>query len=1171
MRRNFVFKIWYWLVVGQLIALPAFGVDTDGDGVDDSVDNCPTVPNPTQEDCDNDGIGNSCDDPDGDGDNLPDCWEARYPCSPPTLPCTNGLSPITNDTDGNGILDGDDDTDDDGVTNHLEYQFLSDPTLTDTDGDPCDTDDNGEPDYYLTDNLEILTFHTAAHRVDSTSGFDTDFDGIWDCREITAPTPTDPLNPDTDGDGIKDINDPAPTTPAAYTEFTYNGMSRFQQGLRVSTGSLDGPQLDVMPWIELTYPGAKPRTPYGPTQLDVAKKAIASWAAAGATQFGIAGRLTWMRGDACSANPANTTLAQLLEVAAEANIQLVLGVKLSETAVDNPSIDDTALFFTPAGQAAFESVGTDIRRIRDFCDTYYPGGDVVSLDEFIIEAETQFGNVAGYSSALLAPSELQAFQSNVNALVTKSSAVPEPAAGCPVSSLSGNDVATLWWYPFFRAHCLTEIDFQPPVGPSEQGCNDACCGLCFLAHHRRMTQLFTAIVSQEGLGDRGFVSIGIMAQGRVSDSLHPLVDSYFYAADRHISPTPGDHGVPVPTDECFLRAVHHVGFDHDRSVAVWDAWQHSSIMRETRQFLDAFPNAFPRFVSTSLLNPNDAAHPYRGPAEVVADLSYLFGRDTGIKNEPSGFVPLERVFLNMSIRDCDLTGKAMDQYVNDGIHFAVVPRHLIFPGVDKTIWEGERVAVVLTARQLVGTQVPVDFAVYRDCEPDYPPPGPDGCLPSRVCLSPDSWSFTHPADGKWVFTWTPGYHRGGTTARDYWVRFTVPDPDLDPDPDPLTQSLYIRVENFGRGWQANPNADFDQDGYTNGDETVAGSDPANASSIPADSDGDFIPDFRDTPQNDADGDFVCDVEDNCPTAPNSTQSDVDNDEVGNVCDNCPEVVNSNQTDTDGDGDGDACEWCPFDPLNDVDLDLICGDLDNCPLEWNNWQDDVDSDAIGDACDSCTDTDGDAYGNPGFSENTCPIDNCPMAPNPTQADADADGAGDACDSCTDTDGDGYGNPGFPLNFCPTDNCPALPNPTQADTDTDTVGDACDNCMTIPNATQQNSDTDVFGNACDNCDLVSNPDQADGDGDGVGDACDNCPQNPNPMQENTDGDAQGNACDLDDDNDGVMDTADNCPTVYNPLVKGIQPDKDGDGVGDACDACWLVPGGSTDEDGDGCPDL
>ena len=39
------------------------GTDTDGDGVDDDVDNCPSVANASQEDTDNDGLGDACEAP----------------------------------------------------------------------------------------------------------------------------------------------------------------------------------------------------------------------------------------------------------------------------------------------------------------------------------------------------------------------------------------------------------------------------------------------------------------------------------------------------------------------------------------------------------------------------------------------------------------------------------------------------------------------------------------------------------------------------------------------------------------------------------------------------------------------------------------------------------------------------------------------------------------------------------------------------------------------------------------------------------------------------------------------------------------------------------------------------------------------------------------------------
>jgi len=228
----------------------------------------------------------------------------------------------------------------------------------------------------------------------------------------------------------------------------------------------------------------------------------------------------------------------------------------------------------------------------------------------------------------------------------------------------------------------------------------------------------------------------------------------------------------------------------------------------------------------------------------------------------------------------------------------------------------------------------------------------------------------------------------------------------------------------------------------------------------------------------------------------------------------------------------------------------------------------------------TDTDGD-----GILDGS---DNCPAMPNADQANADGDASGDVCDTCTDTDGDGFGNPGFAANACPADGCPDDPGKSASGicgcgiSDADTDGDGTPNCLDgCP------SDPGKIAPGICGCGIAD----GDLDGDGVVDCLDGCPDDPAKIAPGACG---CGVADTDGDGDGTADCNDACPSDPAKQAPGPcgcgAPDSDGDGDGtaDCNDGCPNDPAKSapgqcgcgtpeTDNDGDatpncldGCPD-
>lgn len=119
---------------------------------------------------------------DADADNVPDYLESLYGSSTQSQDSDDdGLSdyieifrtatnPVLADTDGDGVADGDEDTDQDGLTNLREIALGTDLAKADTDGDG------------LTDGAEINVYQT------NPLSWDTDADGAGDGLEISLNT-----------------------------------------------------------------------------------------------------------------------------------------------------------------------------------------------------------------------------------------------------------------------------------------------------------------------------------------------------------------------------------------------------------------------------------------------------------------------------------------------------------------------------------------------------------------------------------------------------------------------------------------------------------------------------------------------------------------------------------------------------------------------------------------------------------------------------------------------------------------------------------------------------------------------------------------------------------------------------------------------------------------------
>ncbi|MEY4273786.1 MAG: hypothetical protein RL638_734, partial [Bacteroidota bacterium] len=224
-------------------------LDSDGDGIIDSADQCPLLFGTAQlngcpVDSDGDGYYDSVDDLDDDNDGILDTVE-NAACNQPSASCDTDGDTVPNrldlDSDGDGIKDvieaGGTDTNNDGKadgsvnTSGVPSSAGSGLTSADTDSDstlnPYDTDSDGDTVLDAVDQCRLVAGSVLLNGCpvdsdgdgvfDTLGDLDDDNDGILDTVENAACNPSNItcdtdgdnipnyLDLDSDGDGIKDV------------------------------------------------------------------------------------------------------------------------------------------------------------------------------------------------------------------------------------------------------------------------------------------------------------------------------------------------------------------------------------------------------------------------------------------------------------------------------------------------------------------------------------------------------------------------------------------------------------------------------------------------------------------------------------------------------------------------------------------------------------------------------------------------------------------------------------------------------------------------------------------------------------------------------------------------------------------------------------------------------
>ncbi|MDP6324630.1 MAG: thrombospondin type 3 repeat-containing protein [Candidatus Thalassarchaeaceae archaeon] len=234
------------------IHLWAIQADSDGDGVGNGDDNCPSTPNVDQSDIDSDNLGDVCDD-DMDGDGKDNDYDN---CDGPEVNWDN--TDVSIDMDQDGCVDATEDQDDDGdgvddvddpCTGTMYKQQWSSNSANDYDSDGChDSEEDPDDDNDAVNDVDDDCLR-GWHNWTSDSTSDHDGDGCKDGGE----------DDDDDNDGVNDrdamdsILDHCPTGELGWTSDATN--DRDGDGCRDATEDNDDDGDEVADNVDNCSPG----------------------------------------------------------------------------------------------------------------------------------------------------------------------------------------------------------------------------------------------------------------------------------------------------------------------------------------------------------------------------------------------------------------------------------------------------------------------------------------------------------------------------------------------------------------------------------------------------------------------------------------------------------------------------------------------------------------------------------------------------------------------------------------------------------------------------------------------------------------------------------------------------------------------------------------------------